>query len=755
MKKKTFARTKKRYISNSNKKGILRENKNNTNKKFYGGSSVVQTNDDGYGFLVANITSNNLDNCDCEPVDTFIANFLVMRKVESITFPRPRTGMFSHGDEENTTAVLGTIGLMAGGEEVYCNSNYINTKTLALINAYPNTCWDEGSVRGAFTKYVQWIMFHFASISYISYHSFTNGNLSEANYTHIKIRFMQDYTNWRILSRITSTDSPFVNLARSIIETNADAFPEETTIDTEVKTYIIEVCNEFLTVCEGGNISNMAEEYILFLYIAANLKGFTLNGALLSDKAYNKLEVLLYHLPSFEADNREHDRNITTYGANESIGQIIRFLSLAQVAYTPNEDIGRKVIPPIAVHFRDGHASCASINSFVFEREWLKTPFRYLTGSSIAYNFCWHERRKGMFAGFVSAKRDLSDESIMTKRQWKHTFGRAFCPIRDRLGSMKVCPVRRGVKTGRPQYDYGIDEAVGNYMYLDSNLLAGWQKGVEKYLQQIFDNTVYIHIMWFGHFQGVNIDYIKNDRYYVKDKTQQQINALDVWGNLPINANGPQTMQVDPRVTPVYVQIFWYQHSAYIKLLFNFFYYLYLGIHPEQRGVTWLALKTFMYTIQDAIIGINAKPNTKREKVIKNLAQFRPSGMTSAVITDEAFAIIIITIPPIYAFFSSLFNNSDNPTSYGNEQFIPYASNVTVWADLQHFYNGALTPKSSRATFLKYYMKLYSLYQSFHAIKTGARRKDCLRGWDLKQWYNYTEDVTVNLSDNLQKLDFR
>ena len=103
---------------------------------------------------------------------------------------------------------------------------------------------------------------------------------------------------------------------------------------------------------------------------------------------------------------------------------------------------------PLILHSRDGHACSTNFNSALLEQYWLASNYRYLNGTNNHYQTDWHEQRKGLLFGFVSGKKDMSDNQIMPDHQWQQTFGRAFCLTQKTMNDgtlineLTICPDR-------------------------------------------------------------------------------------------------------------------------------------------------------------------------------------------------------------------------------------------------------------------------------------------------------------------------
>jgi hypothetical protein len=148
---------------------------------------------------------------------------------------------------------------------------------------------------------------------------------------------------------------------------------------------------------------------------------------------------------------------------------------------------------------------------------------------------------------------------------------------------------------------------------------------------------------------------------------------------------------------------------------------------------------------------MTANPNMTRDQTEAELNKFNPNPQN---LSNQNFAFLILLVPPIYAFFNSLFNNSDNKDNYTNAIFIPYNTEANIATYVNTFANQALTPNTGQAVLVKYYKKLYSIYQVLNSIRDGSGDKSSRPGWDLRQWYNPNDDVTITLSANLQKMIF-
>lgn len=475
-----------------------------------------------------------------------------------------------------------------------------------------------------------------------------------------------------------------------------------------------------------------------------------------------------------------------------------------------------KVRAPLVVHYRDGHACCSNHHSAFFENEWLKTPYRYLAGTSIHYTTTWHEYRKGWFAGFFSAKKDETDTTIMPLYQWKQTFGRTFClQANDRHpnGYVSVCPPRMMGKGGDvmvmngdgfvedtsliskvDEWGYGIDEYVGGWMLIDSKGLAGWQDGVEPYCKEIFDNTIYVQIMWFHHFlyipsrllillnikESVLIDgqeyhLWQNYIYPIINETNGErhnnlVGDIDLRGILCNGSRIGQDLNLPIFLHPSIVAFF-LKLGACQRLLFDTFYYI--GNYSIFRGKTpsWADVKTYMYNVSDKIAGLD-KMNTDTPIDLEPY-------MRGTHIDQKHFAVLVHLIPPIYAYFYTLFNNSELATNFSEHQeYRASASEADTYYYVNTFINNVLTPSTDDATFVFYYKKLYNFYGCVNSVrKHGPKRdytdltqftdadKDTYRetltdsdpscmGWDMRQWYRPALNVHVGITENLQSLTF-
>lgn len=476
-----------------------------------------------------------------------------------------------------------------------------------------------------------------------------------------------------------------------------------------------------------------------------------------------------------------------------------------------------KVRAPLVVHYRDGHASCSNHHSAFFENEWLHTPYRYLSGTSIHYTTTWHEHRKGWFAGFFSAKKDQSDETIMPLNQWKKTFGRTFClraPSPEYPnGYVNVCAPRMMGKEKAmiigstnefvedasliskvDEWGYGIDEYVGGWMLIDSNGLAGWQDGVELYCKEIFDNTIYIQIMWFHHFLTIPstlLDTLNIKEVWLSDGKQGGYHSqVALWekyiypivnqysgrehdilvgdadirgilcngGRINENLNLPSILE--PSIVAFFLKL-----GACQRLLFDTFYYI--GSYskfPRDRPTYWSDVKTYMYTVNDELAGLN-KMNIDT-----------PISLTSYVantsIEENLFAFLVHLIPPVYAYFYTLFNNSELATNFSEHQeYIPSTDEQSTYNLINTFINKALIPGSDDAVFVFYYKKLYNFYGCVNSVSKGGPKRhyndftdynitgetnpdpSCM-GWDMRQWYNPALNVQVGMTANYQSLTF-
>jgi hypothetical protein len=495
-------------------------------------------------------------------------------------------------------------------------------------------------------------------------------------------------------------------------------------------------------------------------------------------------------------------------------GQINEIVS--RIINTPEGSLV-PIVAPLIVHFRDGHASCSSHHSAFFENEWLNTPYRYLTGTSIHYTTIWHEHRKGWFAGLFSGKKNENDDTIMPLYQWKKTFGRAFClkspSIEYPNGFVNVCPPRMMGKEGamiigrdgnfvlddslssrQDEWGYGIDEYVGGWMFIDSRGLAGWQDDVEPYCKEIFDNTIYIQIMWFHHF--LLIPSMLLDRLNIKQVWLSQGNQggfpsqKALWDNYinpivneydgemhnrlvgdadlrGILSNGGRINEelYLPQILEPSIVAFFLKLGACQRLLFDTFFYIGRYSHfPNNRPTSWADVKTYMYTVSDELAGLHKMNLVEPVSLSKYIV--------NTSIHEDLFAFLVHLIPPIYAYFYTLFNNSELATNFSeNQEFVPSADESTTYQLLNTFVSNVLIPRSDDATFVFFYKKLYNFYGCTKSVREGGPQRryntfsdysadgetnpdpDCM-GWDMRQWYNPGLNVQVGMTENQQSLTF-
>ena len=727
---------KKKRISKTNKKMRFSKPNDKKNKKKQGGAGtvIIEENDDGFGFRISNLLSKDFIDtslstvfgprtCGCDPENEYIENFMKITKLTKI--------ISNNGTKEHNFA---TIGENSQECEVYCTSNYLNTETLNVFKsgleglrqywiAPGEPTGNLKTIKDNLTKYIQWIFYHIASTIHIS------SALENGRSERIKIRFLFDKTNWDILNSIETTnldDSPFILLARDILSNDCPVYPKNKPINLDTIAYMKYAVGEFINECTSNNYS-IGEQYMLLLFYAAN----SLNLAVT-----DKLEVFFYEFPSLQVQIPLQKplpngiTHITTNSISESMGQIVRFISLMQTAYSYN---GADIIPPRAVHFRDGHASCTSYNSFIFENNWLLSEYKYLSGQSLHYTREWHEFRKGSFAGFFSAKRAPEDTSIMPIEEWKNTFGRAFCAQRNSQQLIRVCPHRQ--HNAFQQYGYGIDEFTMSYMYLDENKKSGWEDDSQPYIQEIYNNTLYVPTTWLS-FIGTTgmVEFILDDRYYTKGKNDQEVDdikriidlkVLDRYRDLDIKNARPIGETADPTIMTTRIQIFYYQFVSLTCLIYNYFYLFYK--QANNRSPTWRELIDYMYTLKDAVAsGVNPFDN-------------------QTPLNDSTLSFALL-VPPVYSTFNTLFNNSDNLYNFENTTFVPYADDATVNANMLQFFNNALLD-GPEATLIKNYCKIYSIYD----ILSG---REPWYGWDLRQWYDDNENIHINISPDRKSLVF-
>jgi hypothetical protein len=726
----------KKKISKTNKK--MRFSKLNDKKKQGGaGTVIIEENDDGFGFRISNLLSNDFIDtslstvfgprrCGCDPENEYIENFMKITKLKQI----------SNGPSNSPSVFnFATIGSDNQECEVYCMSNYLNTETLNVFKSGLvglHEYWirpgepigNLKTIKDTLTKYIQWIFYHIASTIYISY------ELDKDRHKRIKIRFLFDKTNWDILNSIETTnldDSPFILLARDILLNDCPVYPRNKKINLDTIKYMKYALGLFINECTSNNYS-IGEQYMLLLFYAANS---------LNLDVPDKLEVFFYEFPSLQVQIPLQKplpngiTHITTNSNSESIGQIVRFISLMQTAYRYERAV---IIPPKIVHFRDGHACCTSYNSFIFENSWLLSNYRYLSGQSLHYTREWHEFRKGSFAGFFSAKRDPDDTSIMPIEQWKNTFGRAFCAQRDSQKVMKVCPHRQ--HNAVQQYGYGIDEFTMSYIYLDENKKSGWEPDSQPYIQEIYKNTLYVPTTWLSVIGSTGIvDFIIKKEYYTKGKSQREVDIIKSMIDLQVskryqalNINArPIGETADPNIMTPRIQIFYYQFASLTCLIYNCFYLFYKRAN-DNRSPTWLELIYYMYTWKDAVArGVNPFDN-------------------QTPLDDQTLSFALL-VPPVYSTFNTLFNNSDNLYNFENTTFVPYADDATVITNIQEFFKNASLYGKPEATLIKNYCKIYSIYDILSETEPWY-------GWDLRQWYDDNEDIHVTISPDRKSLVF-
>ena len=457
----------------------------------------------------------------------------------------------------------------------------------------------------------------------------------------------------------------------------------------------------------------------------------------------------------------------------------------------PNSDI---------IHFRDGHASCSSINSVSLENYWLHSGIKYLSGHSIHYTSAWHESRKGWFAGYFSArkKKNIVEETIMPIHQWKSTFGRAFCMIKRPDGNLGivVCPHRR-VGTGinwflekdkfvqnisrkepgtQSDWGYGIDEYVGSFMYLDRNGNAGWQPEAQQYCKDIFADTLYTQIMWLGNvYQSTsqllfrvnlrdlyqkypNIDeanhilrtefieplFNKGPGNPLHDKL---VGNLDLRGTIG-NGNRINSKFDFPDFLQPHIIIFYLNMCSLERLLLDFFYYNGISIQWwNTLSPSWKDVKDYMYTVHELELKYHDMDIDETPKNNVNKLE-RARGNWSV----DDFSWIFLLIPPQYGFFNTLFNNSENAQNYSSTTgYKPSQSQQATENLINELIKAIQIPNSEYSNFIYYYKKIYDFYGC--ADLSNPHRETC--GWDLRQWYNPLKNVTVSKNELNRKMLFK
>jgi hypothetical protein len=649
-------------------------------KIYKGGStSIIKRNSDNFGFLNTNISSADLDGCHC--ITDTTPDFFRLAKVYKIS-------------SDKTSFEFGTIGT-AKNEIVYTNSYFMpDNQVQALMDG--ENYGSNKIITDAFNKYIKWLIYYYVSVSTLAV---ITGK------TNIKTRMLFDATSWVNLNRISGLH-PFRALAIRIIEIDMYDYPRQYESDNTIVDNIRYVLTTFLSLSTED--FTVAEQFALLLHCCANLP----YQQMMRVKTVDRFELLLYEFPSkFSSVDSE---GLTTHGTHAFIGQVVRFLSFIQVPYI--ED-GTQIHIPQVVHIRDAHACCLNLHSIQFDSYWESTNNRYLCGTSILYERPWHKQRKGNYAGFVSAKRDLEETYIQPPSQFKHVWGRAFCVTAT---GTKTCPTWDPV-----EYSYGLDEYAGSYMYLDSALRTGAEEGAPVYLKEVYDNTLYVQIVWYHHMISTDVRYIIEDEYYTLDANVMAQRLRDIY----TAARGVDLFK-DANFdicTPV-VQILWWQLAAIHKLVFNFFAAILLLKDPD-TAPTWNDINTKMYYIINQykqLIDMNLSDDEEH----KHLLALIPSNSVTAVADIRVLRFYILIAPPCTAFFNGLFNNSENVAAHGTNVFTLIAPVEDICSLAQRFYGLVFNPTPNKHSVLvNIYKKIYNVYS-----KDGP----CVK-WDMRSVYTRNE----------------
>lgn len=199
---------------------------------------------------------------------------------------------------------------------------------------------------------------------------------------------------------------------------------------------IYQAINNFSNKWRGQADSHNHVELVLLMDKIAHLvrqwtnKNWWANGNndknLLRDKFWcfvYELSGRTIHLYTYKVNDKFNKTHNT-----DMIGQIIRYMPLIQKRFAML--LNRTTItqnPPTSLHICDAHATIPT--EFMFNwlnKYWFK---RILAGHSSLYNNVQHHNRVGMWAGLFNAKRETTNDSIFTAKEWINTYGRVFCRI--------------------------------------------------------------------------------------------------------------------------------------------------------------------------------------------------------------------------------------------------------------------------------------------------------------------------------------
>jgi len=624
-------------------------------------------------------------------------------------------------------------------KELYVISHLISIETfknsLAGIEIF-------SSNNGWLVKYIRWILFHIISSVSINRHAY--------------IRYIFDYYSYINLDILYKNGIDPLIL---IINFGFDDYPNNINNDgVNIIDYIKFVF--FLYKKFSGNFTIFKDKYIFMLFLASNtydlyLKALSVGPESLEKVNFqdlinynlNKIEIFLYEFKYKVINIYNGSHEIKFHDEHfQMIVQLVRYFGLIQDQYEIDGEIYK---PPSILHFRDGHATCTSIHSFEFERNWLKTPFKYLIGNNIFYNFWWHDYRKGIFAGFFSVKRFSDEKQFMDIDTYKQTFGRAFCLKKDADEILTIVCPKRTQMSDENQYNYGIDEYCGSYLLLDQNNRSGFQEMSADYLKLIYSQTVFIPITSFSsifikksiimeHQQRevielFDVKLFATPTYKMTIEEKQEfiknnIKNLNIYGlNIDSLNESKKLGFIDDDVIIFYIKVL-----SFISCVFHYFYEEFVILNKSKLNpdkITWFEILKYIYGKKKAFesSSIIAYLNNENESEC-NLNQY---------ITD----FFLFFCPPVYAFFSTLFNNSE--TIYWNSlYFKPSLQENDFREFLTSIFrnNSFLNIQSEIVVFLFNYKNLYSVDQTFKDFNNPGFMK---YNWDVKSWYNNNDKLLL------------
>ena len=640
----------------------------------------------------------------------------------------------------------------------------------------------EGSDRSWNFTYVRWMLRSCISLMVTAYSNeeWSIRDVGENTY----FRYIFDYNNalmlaspelqavWGDPQDPDPRNNPWAYMCyRDINEGGIDDFPITNPGDAACRDTILEVWHEFLSTYT--QFSNYLDQYLYLWWLAGRCMGFFDFGA--DTPKYSRVELLLYRYPWASTDDSANLSGAPLQHEPMGMGQLTRYLTLIQKPYVnsipasgqdtpvnmnPSYPMGIRtpelaaldgsgtVFPPLVTHLRDGHSSATSNQSIRFDAAWENGTFRYLIATNPTYCQQWHERRAGWLAGVFSAKKDANNQTLMTIDTWKETFGRGLAWHQNGDNPyLTICPSRswgngvgRDGAAGRErnqqgQWGYGLEEFLGSWMLMDVNGRTGWQNlGAGDMVRKLFCNTLWLgSITWFQHF----IDYNMNTYHNYKVWEYNRNFAWNVH-------NQKQRLNVGDSecvYNPSYVQVFYRQYKCLCKLALEFCYW-YITWKEFKAGVTWKEVRDKLNEIKIGFtcgIGNAAKLQAFRTNI---------NGHDNHLLDEEFVRFLVLIVPPIYAFLTTLFSNGSSHDFI--EQLFPsqYHSLEQVINDIIRLRENSMN-YTEDANIIYNIQRMNSIYQlqsqpepPIHGVGMEIQ-KDYQNGFDFREWYAPEKEIRI------------